>query len=930
MKKITGKVVSLVLALALVVTSFSGISAFAYSKTVEGRVDLAEDEIYLVNGGDTKEKRQYKVDLLKDKELTALDRTQSASDVEVSSISHASGDSLVRWDIDGTNVTFTLRDSKKSGKEVLSVLVKGSYPDDDDNKITVKVKKEYTIHVLDADKFVIGKKDSGYEKPGDEIDELDSFAQTAGSKQQACIYQPMAGEDAKATYDVKTNLVLSDEGELNNQIFVDISNDTNIHATVDDNGVITMVAGRQPNDDGTFGDDASTGNVTITATSYDENGKKDDDTKTTFKGKIEKKVDVATLVESMKKATEDPDSFVKDSFVIEKADKGGSTVLEGINNKYLANADEAAKDVVVTNAEVVFPDGTKSVSVGEKSNLQKISGTVGALSVGDASVNTIDVKGSVSITGDKASIGDITAEAEEVMDGEETTTYAGVSVEDGKTGNITVKDSDLKIAGGTIGNVEMKDDATTVTIEPSDDETAITVGDIKTKRGLTISSVDSAKVSVGNITVTDDSDVTLVGNKVTLKSVDFDYYVGRLALGDTDEFVGTVPSLKNAINTTIDAQEEDTDAVINGNVNVDAISVDDDAALKFTDKVDVNTIDGDGTLAVAAGKLYVDGSASGVTLKLTDANIANGMVAYTAKADALDVDDMNNFGFTVAKSAGNSIDTFKINGLTFAGVQVNKTSARIAKDYSETFTATAYPTGTTIPTDAKIAWELDGNDDVFQVTATGNTATVKVLRIDSDFASENEATLTAKLVDEDGDEIDDYASAEIALTAIAVPDAKSDTTTNFTVAQGASYTMKVTSATAPSVTLGTAGVFAVTTTKNGNDYFYKFVPTGKVGAATGVYLNGTKLLVASVGAPAFKSDTTVAIKVAAGKSYTYKITASAAPSFVFGTGNVFSVTKISKVGNDYFFTVAPVANAKSGAATGVYVNGVKVNVATVA
>ena len=921
MKKITGKVVSLVLALALVVTSFSGISAFAYSKTVEGRVDLTEDEIYLVNGGETKEQRQYKVDLLNGKELTALDRTQSASDVEVSSISHASGDSLVRWDIDDTNVTFTLRDSKKSGKEVLSVLVKGSYTDDDDNKITVKVKKEYTIHVLDADKFVIGKKDSGYKNPGDEIDELDSFAQTAGSKQEARIYQPKAGEDARATYDIKKNLVLSDKNKdaLKGHIFVDISNDTNIHATVDNDGVITMVAGRQPNDAGTkFGDDASTGNVTITATSYDANGKKDDDTKTTFKGKIEKKVDVDTLVTSM--------GITKDSFVIEKAEKGGSTVLEGIKNKYLANADEAAKDVVVTNAEVVFPDGTKSVSVGEKSNLQKISGTVGALSVGDASVKTIDVKGSVSITGDKASIGDITAE-EVTVDG---TTYAGVSVEDGKTGNITVKDSNLNIAGGTIGNVEMKDDATTVTIEPSDDETAITVGDIKTKRGLTISSVDSAKVSVGNITVTGDSDVTLVGNKVTLKSVDFDYYVGRLALGDTDEFVGTVPSLKNAINTTIDAQEEDTDAVINGNVNVDAISVDDDAALKFTDKVDVNTIDGDGTLAVAAGKLYVDGSASGVTLKLTDANLANGMVAYTAKTDALDVDDMNNFGFTVAKSTGNSIDTFKINGLTFAGVQVNKTSARIAKDYSETFTATAYPTGTTIPTDAKIAWELDGNDDVFQVTATGNTATVKVLKIDPDFASENEATLTAKLVDEDGDEIDDYASAEIALTAIAVPDAKSDTTTNFTVAQGASYTMKVTSATAPSVTLGTAGVFAVTTPKNGNDYFYKFVPTGKVGAATGVYLNGTKLLVASVGAPAFKSDTTVAIKVAAGKSYTYKITASAAPSFGFGTGNVFSVTKISKVGNDYFFTVAPVANAKSGAATGVYVNGVKVNVATVA
>lgn len=929
MKKITGKVVSLVLALALVVTSFSGTFAFAANKTVSGTVDINDDtdEIYLVNGGsgDTREV----ADAIHLGNLVTTDRSETLTDPEISSISHSSGDSLVRWKInDDGKVTLTLKDTGKSGTEVLSVLAKGTYTDDDDNKITVKAKKDVKIHVLDKDAYVIGKKDSGYDHAGDGIDELDTFAQTAGSSQEMRVYKPKTTSSALADYDVvlADKIIFTDDSnyksltadQLKDKTVLDITNTSNIHhSTVDSDGTIVLTVGKMSGT--SFTDNATTGNVTITATHYKaDTGKKDDDSKTTFKGKIEKKVDVSALLASMKSTEK--------SFTIGKADKGGSTILKNVYNKYLPT-DKAKDEVVVTGAEVVFPADTMNVSVEDKSNIKKVSGTVGHLTIGDASVDSVDVKGSVAVSGDKAVVGDITT----VSDG----TNAGLQVTDGKVGNIVVKDSGVIISGGTTGTIETKNgdvaNAGIVTIEPDDDDTAISTQGIKAKAGLYVKSDDSAKVSVGDVTLTgDNTEVTLVGNNVTVKSIDFDYYTSKLTLGDDDEFVGTVSALKNADNTTLTTQEEDTDATIGGDVKLDSISVSDDTALTFTGKVNVDDIDGDGTLAVAAGKLYIDGSASGVTLKLTDANLANGMVAYTAKADALDVDDMNNFGFTVAKSAGNSIDTFKINGLTFAGVQVNKTSARIAKDYSETFTATAYPTGTTIPADAKVDWEFSGNEGVFQVTATGNTATVKVLKIDPDFASENEATLTAKLVDEDGDEIDDYASAKIALTAIAVPDAKSDTTTNFTVAQGASYTMKVTSATAPSVTLGTAGVFAVTTTKNGNDYFYKFVPTGKVGAATGVYLNGTKLLVASVGAPAFKSDTTVAIKVAAGKSYTYKITASAAPSFGFGTGNVFSVTKISKVGNDYFFTVAPVANAKSGAATGVYVNGVKVNVATVA
>ena len=96
MKKITGKVVSLVLALALVVTSFSGTFAFASTKSVSGTVsDTDNDEIYLVNGNDT---NKNVTKLMADWINPTLDTKdhQDVDDLEISAISHASGDSLVQ------------------------------------------------------------------------------------------------------------------------------------------------------------------------------------------------------------------------------------------------------------------------------------------------------------------------------------------------------------------------------------------------------------------------------------------------------------------------------------------------------------------------------------------------------------------------------------------------------------------------------------------------------------------------------------------------------------------------------------------------------------------------------------------------------------------------------------------------------------------
>ncbi|NLH02535.1 MAG: hypothetical protein GX488_11810, partial [Clostridiales bacterium] len=413
--------------------------------------------------------------------------------------------------------------------------------------------------------------------------------------------------------------------------------------------------------------------------------------------------------------------------------------------------------------------------------------------------------------------------------------------------------------------------------------------------------------------------------------IDFDYYDDvKLNLGNDDDeddiFTGPITAPINAADGSIETKNEDTNATVTGKVDVDTISVDSDSTITFKDDVKAGTVDGDGTMVVVPGKLYVKESASSTKLKL-DGNFAAGTVAFKADAGNVDVDDFDCYGFTLEKSTASNVDTFKVKSVSFDGIQINKTSANIAKGYSETFTATAYPNGTTIPAGYTVKWDLDGgSSDVFSMTTNGNTATVKVDSIDTTFASQNHATLTATLYDADGYEVEDYSAAKCEITAIAVPEATIDTTDDFSVAQGATYQFKVTSATVPSFTVGTPGVFNVAlASKNGNDYFYKITAVGKVGSSAGIYLNGTKVCVVTIKAPAFTCDTTQDLTVKG--SYQVKVTSTTTPTFAVGTAGVFNASFVKKVGNDYFYKLTSVG--KVGAKAGVYVNGVKVFVATV-
>ncbi len=149
------------------------------------------------------------------------------------------------------------------------------------------------------------------------------------------------------------------------------------------------------------------------------------------------------------------------------------------------------------------------------------------------------------------------------------------------------------------------------------------------------------------------------------------------------------------------------------------------------------------------------------------------------------------------------------------------------------------------------------------------------------------------------------------------------------------YQFKITSTNgaAPSLVAGTAGVFETQlVSTSGNDYYFKLTAIGKPGEQTGIYVNGVKLLVATVGAAAssVKSDTTKPIQVSKGKTYVFKLTADAKPAFVSGNSQVFQVKFLKQSGKDYFYQVTAVG--KSGQSAGFYINSGKapVTVATVA
>ncbi|WOC32828.1 MULTISPECIES: glycoside hydrolase family 25 protein [Caproicibacterium] len=163
-------------------------------------------------------------------------------------------------------------------------------------------------------------------------------------------------------------------------------------------------------------------------------------------------------------------------------------------------------------------------------------------------------------------------------------------------------------------------------------------------------------------------------------------------------------------------------------------------------------------------------------------------------------------------------------------------------------------------------------------------------------------------------------SAVKMLPALAPSNAAftSDTTTAVSIMHGQSYTAKITCpAGLPSVTAGTGGVVDITyQSRNGSAYYYKLTATGKVGAETGIYINGHKpsTMVVRV-ATACGSDTTVNLSRKVGECYTVGLTCAMKPVVTAGTGGIVTIAGVYANGAGKW--LCPIVAVRSGV-TGIY------------
>ena len=917
MRKATGKVVSLVLALALVVTSFSSTFAFAATKTESGEASSIDD-VYLVNlngleGDDLAAAKAAGRDKFNITEYVTGETLETydhilLDDIDIYSVS-VSGDNIIRVTKDEDDVyTATVRDTKGTGKATVNVLFTGTTTLRGDEEITVRGSSKFTVTLLDAKTPILGAAGAESKAAGKSVDSVsalqknpqyvDSAYKTvveekAVTTAEAQVYLPVADTNsAKATY-VAQDLqpaVTSGDKIYETDAYIVSASGTNNYLNVSGDTITYGVA------------NPAVGNS------------------------------VRLSVYSTKETTVDDQT-------------------KYTNNKTVGQATVKVENRVVGDfTEVAVGDGEKnSDKVNMKENVVRSkSKTYVKLADGWWDVTGGDVESTEAVTVSGGKIGALTA--------------ASVTVEDGTVGDIEA--TTANIYGGTTGDVDADDvtvdgatvasvsdatnvtvnsgkvtgavSGTTVTLDPTSDEDEVSVGAV-TAKTLTVNGMLGKASAAGFTANAADADLFVKGENAAIGAIDFDYYSGTVNLVD---FVGTIPAPAKATYTgfnetgvNLKSETEDSDnetkATVSGNLAIYTIELN-AGSVTFAGNVKVNNVyGGEADMIINAGALNITESvATSNTLKIADAaDVAAGTVVYTAASDIADENSFIGYGYTVKKVSGSSTDAFVIDSISFAGLTMNKTEAEILLGTSETFTASVYPNGTTMPEGAYIKFFLDGDENYISGVDNGNgTATIEAKKYDSDFDVLNKATLTAQVYDQYDIQLEEYGEATCAITVIEKPKTTyvSDTTGNVNVVAGNTYQFKITSTDGSVPQFAVAGdgsIFKLVAQSNeGNDYFFKVQAVGTVGQVCGVYVNQEATPVATLTVSADYTCDTTAVNVAVGATYQVKITANSMPTLAAGN-SIYSVAFASQSGNDYFFRITATQNAQAGDAVGFYING---------
>lgn len=875
MNKTKSKVLSLVLASAMIVSSFSSLNFASAATTREnGRLTVGDDEIYLasnVKDSDGKDMTEELENLIGDITLKTYDN-ETVSDAEFVSFTHASGDRIIKSiKNDDNDVTLS---KNAQGKEVITVTYEGEY-DRDDKTVKVRGKKDITIYADPVGAQILGK--NGFtktadDKPGD-IETAAINDPTAGftvytvtnsglfSTYTADAAAPVATVKKTATksfdvekdqtitpvtgkYTVPTKYVDADTADLNKADNTAVSPATSkiaddlasVKTAVDKINAIksadtgAAVAAAVPDVTRTVTGSAKAA-VDAAGAAVDVLQAKATALGTTTIGGATgtAKDEYVAAVAAAKAALTAATTALNDakSATSEKFSSDGTINLEfKLKTGDATNADKTEKTTVKLSVDKKWRAESNSVEINKKGSTTYITRKAG-ISWDSDSWKTVDknkdviavsgydiaayddgaspvgantilvtagkvgaIKGNAGTTVnvDDGTVGDIKANKISVDDGsvgtlKVTGDASEINITDGRVKAIDAEDAKVTITGGSVSGNVVGD---TVFVDANDEEVPTTIsGNVEAKNAETPTvEVGSSSDAAVKVTGTVKGAVTLSDEFVSVGTVDADYENDITF----EDFTGKIGSIINTHSVDVTVNGE-SDVVLSGKLEASTLTIDDEDGKVTLGEGYFNTISGDGTLALPAGKLFVEDGMEDITLQLTSGLVA-GATAFQSYTDAVDVEDFTALGYTLEqKSVNSDTDKFVIKSVNFAGVQFDKSELSIAKGQTGTLTVSAYPTGTALPAGATIDWSVDANDDYISVTTEGNVATIKVLDYNADYATDNQATITATVVDADGNTYDDYVAATTKVTGTALPTSTVtlDTTKPVTVGTGAVY-----------------------------------------------------------------------------------------------------------------------------------------------
>lgn len=953
MRKATGKVVSLVLALALVVTSFSSTLAFAARKTETGSATIdTNKDLYLANingneydadedGQALKEAEKYfnlteyifndavKLETYDHIIVSDEDDDGVADGIEISQVT-VSGDNIVKVtkltsdNSQGTKDDYivSVRDTKGTGKATLNVLLTADATRGDD-EITVRGSVKINVTLLDAETPILAP--SVQTTPGKALDSFSGLKKNY-SKQQvsidgknyyvtsnsAVVVLPKTNGSAIAHYVPQT---LYTKGEsnatygTNENVYVIAATGTrNYLPTVDGQNSVTY---------GVL--NPAVGN-TVRLTAYSVKAGDTKDPSGNAYMVVNKTVDSVTV-------------RVENKVVgnVAEIDVGDGEYHDNVNGKFADDDDQTLLSKSKTYAEMAdgsYWDVTGAVVDDDTDGLTITAGRVGDVSADDA------------VTVNDGTVGNLVVSSGNIVLDGGSLTSAKAETGDIEINGATVGEvKDAGVLTVTSGKVTGAVSADEVMLNPANDEEPVSVGAVSaTKLTIdgTVAAAAAGAFKMGNAENVD-KEIVLIGKNASVSAIDFDYRDGDLVF---QNFAGTVPAPTKAsftgydmtgadIRTNDDEDEDDTNATVSGNLVIQDITLD-NGTVAFSGNVKVDNVNGgEATMVINAGALNITESiGTSNTLKIADpADVVAGTLVYTAASEIADESSFIGYGFDMKLVSGTSTDALVVDKTYFSGLTMNKTEAKIVLNTSETFTASAYPAGTSLPEGAYIKFFLEGDENyVSGVDNQNGTATITAKKYDATFDVLNKATLKAQVYDQYDIQLEEYGEAVCYITVIEKPEVSyiSDTTGNVDVVAGNTYQFKITSVdgTVPQFAVANDGaVFKLVAQSNeGNDYFFKVQAVGTVGQVCGVYVNKEATPVATLTVSADYTCDTTTVNVPVGGTYQVKITANSMPTLAAGN-SIYTVAFASQSGNDYFFKITATENAKAGDVVGFYING---------